>query len=97
MAHEQECDGEEDDANKDGTVFWEQAQVIVDNTQSTRYNSKVCVALEPEYVDEEENANKDGIVIREQAQDIADTTQPGNVDKTTEAHRFSTINRKTLA
>ena len=33
-------------------------------------------------------------MIREQAQDIADTTQPGNVDKTTEAHRTSTRNKK---
>jgi len=65
-----------------------------DNTQSTRDNSKVCAALEPEYVDEEENANKEGIVIQEQAQDIADTNQPGNVDKTTEAHRTSTRNKK---
>jgi len=94
VAHEQECDGEEEDANKDGTVIREQAQVIADNTQSTRDNSKVCVALEPEYVDEEENANEDGIVIREQAQDIADTTQPGNVDKITEACRTSTRNKK---
>ena len=54
----------------------------------------MCVALELEYVDEEENANKDGIVIQEQAQDIADTTQPGNVDKTTEARRTSTRNKK---
>ena len=46
------------------------------------------------YVDEEENANKDGIVIQEQAQYIADTTQPGNVDKTTEARRTSTRNKK---
>ena len=72
----------------------EQAQVITDSTQSTRDNSKVCVVLEPEYVDEEENANKDGIVIWEQEQDIADTTQPGNVDKTTEACRTSTTNKK---
>jgi len=35
VAHEQECDGEEEDANKDRTVIWEQAQVIADNTQST--------------------------------------------------------------
>jgi len=75
-------------------VIWEQAQVIADNTQSTRDNSKVCVALESEYVDEEENANKDGIVIWEQAQDIADTTQPGNVDETTEARRTSARNKK---
>ena len=54
----------------------------------------MCEALELEYVDEEENANKDGIVIQEQAQDIADTTQPGNVDKTTEARRTSTRNKK---
>ena len=95
MAHEQECDGEEqEDANKDRTVIREQAHVIADNTQSTRDKSKVCVVLEPEYVDEEENANKDGIVIQEQAQDIADTTQPGNVDKTTEARRTSTRNKK---
>ena len=53
VAHEQECDGEEEDANKDGTVIREQAQVIADNTQSTRDNSKVCAVLEPEYVDEE--------------------------------------------
>ena len=78
----------------DRTVIQEQAQVIADNTQSTRDNSKVCVALEPEYVDEEENANRDGIVIWEQAQDIADTTQPGNVDKTTETCRTSTRNKK---
>jgi len=44
--------------------------------------------------DEEENANKDGIVIREQAQDIADNTELGNVDKTTEALRTSTRNKK---
>jgi len=94
VAHEQEYDGEDEDANKDRTVIREQAQVNADNTQSTRDNSKVCVALEPEYVDEEENANKDGIVIHKQAQDIADTTQPGNVDKTTEAHRTSTRNKK---
>ena len=95
VAHEQECDGEED-ANKDGTVIWEQAQVTADNTQSTRENSKVCVAHGPEYVDEEENANKDGNVIWEQVhyRDIADTTQPGNVDKTTGAHRTSTRNKK---
>ena len=43
---------------------------------------------------EEEDANKDGTVIREQAQDIADNTQPGNVDKTTEARRTSTRNKK---
>ena len=55
----------------------------------------MCVSLEPEYVDEEENANKDGIVIREQAQDVADNTQTGNVDKTTEARRTSTRNKKT--
>jgi len=64
VAHEQECDGEEEGANRDGTVIQEKAQVIADNTQPTRDNSKVSVALEPECVDEEENANKDGIVIR---------------------------------
>jgi len=36
-------------------------------------------------------------VIWEQAQDIADNTQPGNVDKTTEARRTSTRNRKTTS
>jgi hypothetical protein len=72
-------------------VIREQAQGIEDNTQSTRDNSKVSVT----HVDEEEDANKDGIVIQEQAQDIADNTQPGNVDKTTEARRTSTRNKKT--
>ena len=33
VAHELECVDEEEDANKDGIVFWEQAQDIADNTQ----------------------------------------------------------------
>jgi len=33
VAYEQECDGEEEDANKDGTVIREQAQDIADTTQ----------------------------------------------------------------
>jgi len=96
VVHEQEFEGEEEGANKDGMVIREQAQGIEDNTQSTRDNSKVSVALELECVDEEE-VNKNGIVIREQAQDIADNTQPGNVDKTTEVRRTSTRNKKPLA
>ena len=74
--------------------WWSGNKHIEDNTQSTRDNSKVSVAHKLECVDEEEDANKDGIVIREQAQDIADNTQPGNVDKTTEAWRTSTRNKK---
>ena len=96
VAHEQEFEGEEEGAIKDGLVIREQAQGIENNTQSTRDNSKVRVAHELECVDEED-ANKDGIVIQEQAQDIADNTQPGNVDKTTEARRTSTRNKKTLS
>ena len=55
----------------------------------------MSVAHKLECVEEEENANKDGMVIREQAQDITDNTQPGNIDKTTEAQRTSTRNKKT--
>ena len=55
----------------------------------------MSVAHELECFDEEEDSNKDGIVIWEQAQDIEDNTQPGNVDKTTEAQRTSTRNKKT--
>jgi len=95
VAHEQEFEGEEEGANKDGIVIREQARGIEDNTQSTRDNSKVSVAHELGCVDEEEDANKDGIVIREQAQEFADNTQPGNVDKTAEARRTSTRNKKT--
>ena len=94
VAHEQEFEGEEEGAIKDGLVIREQAQGIENNTQSTRDNSKVSVAHELECVDEEEDASKDGIVIREQAQDIADNTQLGNVDKTTEFQRTSTRNKK---
>jgi len=67
----------------------------LDKDESTRNNSKVSVAHEQEFEGEEEGANKDGIVIREQAQNIADNTQPGNADKTTEARRTSTRNKKT--
>jgi len=97
VAHEQEFESEEEEegANKDGMVIREQAQGIEDNAQSTRDNSKVSVAHKLECDDEEEDANKDGIVIWEQAQDIADNTQPGNVDRTTEARRTSTRNKKT--
>ena len=66
----------------------------LDKDESTRNNRKVIVAHEQECDGEEEDANKDGTVIQEQAQDIADTTQPGNVDKTTEACRTSTRNKK---
>ena len=93
VANEQEFEGEEESSNKDGMVIQEQAQGIEDSTQSTRDNSKVSVAHKLECVDGED-ANKDGIVIQEQAQDIADNTQPGNVDKTTEARRTSTRNKK---
>jgi len=44
VAHEQEFEGIEEGANKDGMVIREQAQCIEDNTQSTRDNSKVSVA-----------------------------------------------------
>jgi len=94
VAHEQEFVGEEEGAYKDGIVIREQAQGTEDNTQSTRDNSMVSVAHKLECVDEED-ANKDGIVIWEQAQDIADNIQPRNVDKTTEAQRTSTRNKKT--
>jgi len=94
VAHEQEFEGEEEGANKDGIVILEQAQGIEDNTQSRRDNSKVSVAHELGCVDEED-VNKDGIVIWEHAQDFADNSQHGNVDKTTEARRTSTRNKKT--
>jgi len=75
-------------------VIRKQVQVIANNTQPTRDNSKVSVTLETECVDEEGKANKDGIMIGEQAQDFADNTQPENVHKTTEIHRNSTRNKK---
>jgi len=62
--------------------------------ESARDNSQVTVANEQEFEGEEEGANKDGIVIREQAPGIEDITQPRNVDKTTEARRTSTRNKK---
>jgi len=95
VAHEQEFEGDEEGANKDGIVIWEQAQGIEDNTQSTRDNSKVSEAHKLGCVDEEEDVNKDGIVIWEHAQDFADNSQHGNVDKTTKARRTSTRNKNT--
>jgi len=51
----------------------------------------VRLAHELGCVDEAEDANKDEIVIREQAQDIA----ARKFNKTTEARRTSTRNKKT--